>query len=200
MNFGKRLLINIGLMALVGCIIVWCALKWLDVWTDHGHYELVPEVKGFSYADAEKRLREAGFDVEITDSIYDSKSRPGTVIDQNPKVNTKVKGGRMVYLTITAMSTKNVTIPNLTDVSVRQAKAILESLGIRSISVVEVESEFKDLVLGVKHNGIRINPGQRIPVTSRVTLEVGAGYAHSTDEDGDELDESTADMEQLDIE
>ncbi len=199
MSVWKKLLFHLGLMAVVGCLLIWGALTWLDVWTDHGHYEVVPEVRGFSYIDAENRLREAGFDVEISDSIYDSKSRPGTVVEQNPKVNTKVKGGRMVYLTITATSAKHVTIPNLTDVSLRQARSILEGLGIKAISVVEVQSEFKDLVLGVSHNGVRLGPGARIPVTSRVTLEVGAGVSDIIDTAAVELDESMFDMDQLDI-
>lgn len=180
-NFAKHLLINLGLMAVAGCVVIWLLLTWLDTWTAHGHYELVPEVKGLSYDEACRQLHEAGFSPELTDSIYDTKSRPGTVIDQNPKTGTKVKEGRVVYLTITAFSPKTVTIPTLTDVSVRQARSVLEGLGISRINVVEVPSEFRGLVIAVKRDGQPVTAGARIPVTAVLTLEVGTGYVEGTD-------------------
>lgn len=180
-NFAKHLLINLGLMAVAGCVVIWLLLTWLDTWTAHGHYELVPEVKGLSYDEACRQLHEAGFSPELTDSIYDTKSRPGTVIDQNPKTGTKVKEGRVVYLTITAFSPKTVTIPTLTDVSVRQACSVLEGLGISRINVVEVPSEFRGLVIAVKRDGQPVTAGARIPVTAVLTLEVGTGYVEGTD-------------------
>lgn len=190
-NFAKHLLINLGLMAVAGCVVIWLLLTWLDTWTAHGHYELVPEVKGLSYDEACRQLHEAGFSPELTDSIYDTKSRPGTVIDQNPKTGTKVKEGRVVYLTITAFSPKTVTIPTLTDVSVRQARSVLEGLGISRINVVEVPSEFRGLVIAVKRDGQPVTAGARIPVTAVLTLEVGTGYVEGTDSiAGEEINSS----------
>lgn len=175
-NFTRHLLINLGVMAVTGCVLVWIMLKWLDSWTDHGHVEIVPEVKGLTYGEAQRQLTDAGFSCELTDSIYDNKSRPGTVVEQNPKSGTKVKEGRMVYLTITAFAPKAVTLPVLTDVSLRQARSVLEGLGVMNITVQEVPSEYRGLVLAVRHDGGRLMPGTRIPVTTHVTLEVGAGY------------------------
>lgn len=180
-NFAKHILINLGLMAVAGCVVIWLLLTWLDSWTAHGHYELVPEVKGLSYDEACRQLHEAGFSPELTDSLYDNKSRPGTVIEQNPKTGTKVKEGRVVYLTITAFSPKSVTLPTLTDVSLRQARSVLEGLGINRISVVEVPSEFRGLVISVKRDGKPLTAGARIPVTAAVTLEVGTGLSESSD-------------------
>ncbi len=178
-NFTRHLLINLGIMAVTGCVLVWIMLKWLDSWTDHGHVEIVPEVKGLTYGEAQRQLTDAGFSCELTDSIYDNKSRPGTVVEQNPKSGTKVKEGRMVYLTITAFAPKAVTLPVLTDVSLRQARSILEGLGVMNITVKEVPSEYRGRVLAVMHDGVRLMPGTRIPVTTHVTLEVGAGYSEA---------------------
>ncbi len=174
--FWLVLLLNIAAMALVGFIILWIALSWLDSWTHHGEYISVPEVKGLSYNEAYEKLRGEGFAVEISDSVYDvARIAPGTVVEQNPKCDAKVKGGRKVYLTITAFSPKTVTIPSLVDVSVRQAKSVLEGLGFKNITIVSVPSEYRDLVLGVKASGVRLSKGARVPVTSQITLEVGAG-------------------------
>ncbi|MDE7025035.1 MAG: PASTA domain-containing protein, partial [Paramuribaculum sp.] len=92
-----------------------------------------------------------------------------------PKVSTKVKHGRTVYLTVNAFAPRSVTVPALTDMSLRQARSILEGLGIKNIVVREVPSEYKDLVLNVTRDGHRLMPGARIPTTSSVTIEVGAG-------------------------
>lgn len=167
--------VNLVAMFAVMCGLVWLAMLWLDVWTGHGKEEIVPDVKGLSYNVAVERLLEAGLSVELSDSVYDNHVAPGAVVDQNPKVNTRVKPGRVVYLTINAFSPKTVTLPSLTDISVRQARSILEGLGIKKIDEVRIISEYENLVLGVKYKGQRLSPGARVPVTASITLEVGDG-------------------------
>lgn len=187
--FGRALLINIGIMALAASFLVWLALVWLDFWTDHGHYETVPQVKGLTYDLAVGQLESMGFTAEVSDSIYDAGARPGTVVEQNPKVGTKVKEGRVVYLTITAFEPKMVTVPMLVDVSERQARSALEGLGIKNIRTVRVPSEFRDLVLSVLRDNVPLAPGARIPVTSTITLEVGEGSAAADDSIAAEVQE-----------
>ncbi|MDE5687695.1 MAG: PASTA domain-containing protein [Paramuribaculum sp.] len=180
--FGRAVLVNIGIMLFAAALLIWFALVWLDFWTDHGHYETVPQVKGLSYDVAVGQLESMGYTAEVSDSIYDSRTRPGTVVEQNPKVGTKVKEGRVVYLTITAFEPKMVTVPMLVDVSERQARSALEGLGIKNIRTVRVPSEFRDLVLSVKKDNVPIAPGARIAVTSAVVLEVGEGSVAGGDD------------------
>ena len=71
----------------------------LDVWTGHGKYEVVPNMRGLTYNQASAALAAAGLNVELSDSIYDEHTQPGTVLDQSPRPNTKVKPNRVVYLT-----------------------------------------------------------------------------------------------------
>ncbi len=113
----------------------------------------------------------------LSDSVYDKSTRPGTVIDQNPKVGTIVKEGREIYLTINAFSPKMVSLPTLTDISLRQAKSILEGLEIKKVVEKRVPSDFKDLVLTVRYKGTRLSPGARVPVNATIELEVGEGKA-----------------------
>lgn len=86
-----------------------------------------------------------------------------------------VKAGREIYLTITAFSPKMVSVPKVTDVSERQARAMLAGVGLNNITTVIVPSEYKDLVAGIRVNGKDAAPGTRVPVTARVVLEVGGG-------------------------
>lgn len=192
----KKIILHIGLIIITAIVVVWCAMEWLDVWTRHDSTVIVPTVKTLSYPEAAVRLEDKGLVAVLSDSVYDKTTKPGTVIEQNPKVGTVVKEGREIYLTINAFSPKMVTLPSLTDISIRQAKSILEGLEIRNVVEKRVPSEFKDLVLSVRYNGSRLSPGARVPVNATIELEVGEGLRDMLNDSV--LDESYA-AEQLDI-
>ncbi len=194
----KRILLHIGLMIIVAVAIGWLAMLWLDVWTRHDSTISVPSVKSMTFDNAARMLADEGLVAVLTDSVYDKSTRPGTVIEQNPKVGTVVKEGREVYLTINAFSPKMVTLPTLTDISVRQAKSILEGLEIKNVVEKRVPSDFQDLVLGVYYKGRRLSPGARVPVNARIEIEVGEGVQESLDPDSDSIAAETA-GEQLNL-
>lgn len=173
----KKVFLHIGIMIIVAVAIGWLAMLWLDVWTRHDDTITVPPVKTLSYGEAAARLDQHGLVAVLSDSVYDKSTRPGTVIDQNPKVGTIVKEGREIYLTINAFSQKMVSLPTLTDISLRQAKSILEGLEIKKVVEKRVPSDFKDLVLAVRYKGTRLSPGARVPVNATIELEVGEGKA-----------------------
>lgn len=85
------------------------------------------------------------------------------MLEQSPKVNAKVKPNRTVYLTINAFSPRMISVPSLTDMSLRQARSTLEGLGFEKIRELYVPSEYKDLVLGVRFNGIELDQGHVFP-------------------------------------
>ena len=180
----KKIFLNIGLMIAVALIIGWLSMLWLDVWTRHGDTISVPAVRTRAYDKAISLLEAEGLKGIVADSVYDSRTAPGTVIEQNPKAGTIVKEGREVFLTIHAFSPKMVTLPSLSDISLRQARSILEGLDITNIVERRVPSEFKDLVLAVRYKGARLQAGARVPVNARIELEVGEGVQESfTDTD-----------------
>ena len=180
----KKIFLNIGLMIAVALIIGWLSMLWLDVWTRHGDTISVPAVRTLAYDKAISLLEAEGLKGIVADSVYDSRTAPGTVIEQNPKAGTIVKEGREVFLTIHAFSPKMVTLPSLSDISLRQARSILEGLDITNIVERRVPSEFKDLVLAVRYKGARLQDGARVPVNARIELEVGEGVQESfTDTD-----------------
>ncbi len=183
-GLGVKVAVNVLLMMAVGVFLIWVGTFWLDSWTGHGKYLEVPNVKGLQYEKACELLEASDFEVVLSDSLYDNKTKPGCVIEQNPKVGSKVKDGRTIYLTVNAFSPRTVTIPTLTDISLRQAQSILEGLGIKKIEIKKVPSDYKDLVLGAYRDGRRIMAGARVPVTSCVTLEVGEGAVEQVDSDG----------------
>lgn len=159
----------------VGLLLVFLLSIWLNHWTRHDDVVYVPDVKGMSFDEAQIHLLSQGFEVELSDSIYDNKAKRGAVVDQNPKDSTTVRSGRTIYLTINAFYPRMVYIPALTDISIRQARAALEGIGIKNITIKEVPSLYKDLVLGAKWNGKQLMPGTRVPLNAKIVLEVGIG-------------------------
>lgn len=179
-GFVKKhpILFHFVLIVLTSCILIWVALSAIDSWTEHGVYKEVPDVKGLTYEDAVAKIQGVGLSCELSDSLYDVGSKPGVVLEQSPKMHSKVKTNRTIYLTINAFAPKMVSIPKLTDVSVRQAESSLKGLGIKKVKINYVTSEYKDLVLAAKFNGVDLRYGSRIPVSATVTLEVGDGMAN----------------------
>lgn len=178
---------------------MWVALVWLDSWTGHGKYEVVPDVKGLSYQKADEILKSSGLYAELSDSVYNDTAAPGEVMEQIPRPNDKVKANRTIYLTINAFSPKSVIIPSISGLSVRQARAELESRGLRHIQIRYVPSEYKDLALSVKFNGLELKSGTKVPITATLTLEVGEGYSDDLFEGGIDslLDSSFTESEHL---
>ncbi len=192
----KKIFLHVGLMIIAAIGVVWLSMVWLDIWTRHDDTMTVPSVKSLDYPEAAARLEEKGLIAVLSDSVYDRSSRPGNVIEQNPKAGTVVKEGREIYLTINAFSPKMVTLPALTDISVRQARSILEGLEVHNVVEKRVPSEFKDLVIAVRYKGMRLSPGARVPVTASIELEVGEGMP---DISAEPVDEGSSSSDQLDI-
>lgn len=169
------IILNLLLMLIVAGVLGWLTMTWLSWWTHHGETAIVPSVKGLQYENAVALIAEKGMSVELNDSVYEGKARPGEVIDQNPRPGSSVKPGRTIYLTVNAFYPRKITVPALNDVSLRQARSALEGLGIVNITEEPVVSEYKDLVLGAEYNGRPLRAGMRIPITAKVVLKVGDG-------------------------
>lgn len=173
--YGKHPIIShLIMMAVAGLILLGIGFLFLDIWTDHGDTTEIPDVTGISCDRALAVLNAGGFKPEISDSVYDTRFSPGTVISVWPRSGAVVKPGREVFLTIASFQPRKVVVSmSLKNVSSRQAMKYLESLDIKNVRIVHMPSQFADLVLGAKYKGREIEPGALLPVNAEVTLEVG---------------------------
>ena len=173
---AKFVALNIILAGMVGIGILVGLIAYLRTYTEHGIEVEVADVRGMVEAEAVPLLAEQGLNLVIIDSTYSDKVPFGTIVDQNPKPNSHAKHGRAVYVTINATTKRQITMPNLQDMSYRQAETTLRGLGLRVDSTYDYKpSAFRDLVLDVKANGVSIQPGEKVPVGTRVRLVVGFG-------------------------
>ena len=167
---------NIILAAILGFLALVVLALWLRAYTQHGKEVTVEDVRGMSVAEAQAIITAQGLHLEVIDSTYSRKVPFGTVVEQDPRPNSHAKNGRMVYVTINASSRPQVVMPNLQDMSYRQAETTLRGMGLRVDSTYDYRpSAFRDLVLDVKSNGKSITPGTKLSIGTRVRLVVGYG-------------------------
>lgn len=175
-SFYRRhlLLCNLLMMCAVAIFLGFLCLFFIDIWTNHGNTTIVPEVRQKSFGEAVEILEANDLEVEIADSVYDTRLKPGEVKEVWPRPGATVKPGRTVFLTINSFQPQQVTVSMpLTGVSSRQAQTYLESIKIKNIKIEYVPSNFPDLVEGAKYKGKNIVPGMQIPVNANVVLYVG---------------------------
>ena len=167
--------VNIIAMVVVAVLIVFGALKGLDIYTRHGQAVVVPDVKGMSVSEAEKMFRDQGLTYDVSDSNYVKNKPSGIILDLNPSVGQKVKEGRTIYLTINTLSTPLCVVPDVADnSSVRQAQAKLMAAGFKLTENRMVSGE-KDWVYGVIYQGHQLQIGDKAPIGATLTLMVGDG-------------------------
>ena len=170
---SKVLWINIIVVVAVVIMLGISTLTFLKYYTRHGEFVITPELKGLYEDEAESILKQNMLRMEIVDSVYLRNEKPGIIVEQTPKAGGKVKSGRVVYLTINAKAKKQVVVPNVLNVSRRQAESTLKSLGFTIGNIEIVPSEYADLVLEIKYKGQSVEMGEQLPDGAVLSLKVG---------------------------
>lgn len=166
-------------------LIVIAVLLLLRVFTRHGKEYGVPDMTGRSAE--EVALYEADsnayrFHFIVNDSIFVPDTEGGTVLSQDPKPGQLVKKGRKIYLSVSTVTPPQVEMPNLIDLSLRQAENMLRTCNLRLGQVVYKQSRFVNAVLEQRYKGRVIQQGMRIPYNAEITLVVGKSETESVEE------------------
>lgn len=166
---------NLLMIILTAIVLLVLTLLFLNVYTRHDQNVKVPILAGLQVEEANAILRSKGLHIEIIDSVYQKDAVPGAIIEQVPEANSNVKKGRAIYVSIYAKSPAEVSLPELVDYSLRQAQALLVSMGFTQLAIEEVPSEYAGLVMGIEYRGRRLGPNEKIPVGAPLKLIVGNG-------------------------
>jgi beta-lactam-binding protein with PASTA domain len=152
-------------------------LKFLDIYTLHNKYILVPDYSNFHISQLDSISNENNIRYIIIDSVSDLEKPKGIVLNQMPKANTKVKKKRRIYLTITETNTSVVKFPDVYDLTLRQALRQIELTGLL-VGKLEYKSDIAtNKILDFNVNGISIFEGQEILKGTTVNLVVGKGLS-----------------------
>ena len=173
---SKTFLIQLGLAFLVSIILVFLGLRWLNNSTNHGEFVEVPDFAKMSVRDMRKAVEEAGLRYEVLDSANYNPAYPRfSIIDQDPKAGNKVKHNRKIYFTVNPSGYKKVTVPNIIQVTQRNASSMLKAVGLDVQRVTYIDQLGKDMVYYIKYKGKNISPGAKLPKTSKIELVCGNG-------------------------
>lgn len=169
-------------------VLIVSLLIWLNFYTLHNESITVPDLRGLSVESASQILKNKNLRFEIVDSVFMKGKAPGSIVEQIPTPESNVKEGRIIFLSINSMKAKKVPVPDVRDQSSRQAEATLTSVGFEIAAVSEVHSEYKDLVVEVIYNGHKVYPGQKLPIGSRLILNVGDGLGTISSDSSTEVE------------
>ncbi|WP_223033749.1 PASTA domain-containing protein [Hanstruepera marina] len=176
--FLKQLVL--ALVAIV--VIAFIMLKWLNISTNHGEFETVPDLKGKSVKVAKIELDKNNLAMEILDSSNFNPDYPKfSVIEQDPIAGKQVKENRKIYLTLNPSGYRKVMIPELKERTLRQAKPTLEALGFEVGKLTYIDNIAIDVVIKMMYDGQEIKAGDMLPKTSKIDLVLGNGNRPSSD-------------------
>ena len=96
---------------------------------------VVPDVKGMKLEDAAEFFGNNKLRYNVIDSVFSKDVAPGSIVELVPGVGSKVKEGRIVFVTINALTSQMAVIPEVEDLSFRQAYALLRARGFSSVEI-----------------------------------------------------------------
>ncbi len=170
-SFIVNLLVAIALVFLLG-FVFFLSLGWI---THHGEYLKVPSVTGKNVDDAIKLLEKQGFEVVITDSLYNDSLELNKVKKQLPDADATVKVNRTVFLNVNPTTLPMIEMPKLEGLSFRFAVDKLTKNHLELGDTTNRPDFMKGSVLEQHYKGKKIEAGAKIRWGSSVDLVVGGG-------------------------
>lgn len=172
---SKKFFIQLALAALILIILFFVLNSYLKFFTKHGNEQTLPDFYGYTLPEIDSIGYSDLYDFFVIDSMYDDHNRKGSVVIQNPTPGSTVKKGRNVYFTIVASSPEMVIMPDLKDLTLRQAVNILEANKLQTGKLIYSPSFDKNAVLEQFFQGDTIFAGDTLQKASIIDLMVGSG-------------------------
>ena len=169
--FLKHLLIAVG----ITIVLIWITLQSLAWYTKHNDYIIVPDFRSLNYKDVRGNQDYRNYQFSVIDSLFDADKPKGSILTQDPFPGAKVKKNRMIYMTVSSIMPEKTTMPDLRDLTLRQAQTMLESAGLKLGKLLYIRSFDEDAVQNQLFEGKAIKAGSVINKGSVITLTVGMG-------------------------
>lgn len=169
--FYIHLLIIVALIV----IIIEAAFISLKGYTRHAEEIIVPDFVGLD-CDSIMEAYQDEYHFIMLDSIYSKVFSEGSIYQQDPLPNSKVKKGRNMYLVKVSEAPEKVAMPNLRNLSLRQALVSLKANGLKVSELEFVEHFAKNAIVDQKFEGKIVEPGTEIIKGSEIKLLVGYGH------------------------
>lgn len=142
----------------------------MPAYTNYNRGVTVPEISRMPLEEAEEILESRGLRHELATKRSNDAFPPDYVIDQTPDAGMIVKPNRKIYITVNVTSTPTVTVPEVEDLSLRNATIQLQNSGLQRGNVTYESSRFRNSVLRQS-----IPSGRDVEQNTTVDLVVGDG-------------------------
>ena len=175
---SKLFLKNLGFAIIIAVGGVMILMIWMNFYTRHGQARPVPDFVGLTMDQTVKLAKKSKLRYQVIDSIYTTTVPRGCIAEQNPKPGFKVKKWRNIILTINAFHPEMVAMPNLVNLPLRQATALIESSGLE-VGQRKYRPDISiNVVIEQQYNGRNIPEGDSIQKGSVVDLILGKGLSN----------------------
>ena len=148
----------------------------LNVYTKHNNYQTVPDFEGIQISELPSLIDKENLRFEVIDSSrFDPKRTPLSIISHLPSAGSEVKENRKIYFTVNPSGYRKATVPNLIQITKRNAESIIKSSGFEIGDYTYRDNIGKDMVLEIRFKGNIIEQGILLPKTSKIDLVLGNG-------------------------
>jgi eukaryotic-like serine/threonine-protein kinase len=165
----KDIRIYIGLLIVVVAGVVFLLLidrAIMPAYTNYNQGLTVPDVTRLSLEDAQSLLELQGLRYEVIDYRANEAYPVDYVIDQSPAASMIVKPNRKIYLTVNSSVTPMVRVPDVTNLSLRNATIQLQNHGLQPGNITYVSSRFKNSVMSQSlESGLQVIKGATVDLT-----------------------------------
>jgi beta-lactam-binding protein with PASTA domain len=160
---------NLFIIIVLALVLAGTTFVAMSVGTRHNARRTVPDFIGQQFAEAEQCADNNDLEIIINDSIYVANIPGGVVLDQLPKGGVVVKPGRKVYVTINNAHQRIVDVPYVAGRSLRQAKNMLEMVGLTIDRIVYVRDLATNYVIDEYVNN------EKVTEETKIRAEKGTG-------------------------
>jgi len=172
---SKSFFKNLGIAIIAVVILIWLIIQVLNFYTQHGDEIELQDLTGIRSDKLAEMDISRQFEFVVIDSVYDDHFNKGEIVLQDPIPGAKVKSGRKVYITIVASQPEMVVMPDLVDLSLRQALSELKANSLKLDKLTYVTNFAKNAVLAQTIEGDTVPPGTDILKGTSVELILGKG-------------------------
>lgn len=109
----------------------------------------MPDLKGLTVDQAKEKLKDLGINIGKITTKDDENSEDGVILSQDPTADSKVAKGSVVNITVNKKKIKKVTVPSVIGMTLKDARAQLESAG---LSVAQVNGSMDEKAVVTAQN------------------------------------------------
>lgn len=181
MNYLRFLLSKIFLKQIVyafaaTCLLLVVVFYGLNALTQNNEHIEVPDFETLSLQEIPAIVERFELRYEVLDSAkFNPSYPPFAVIEQSPKAGSEVKRGRKIYFTLNPSGYRKLSVPNVIQITKRNAETRLTAVGFSVGEITYRDNIGRDMVLEMRFEGEKIEPGMVLPKTSKIDLVLGNG-------------------------